>query len=167
MTLFLALVVGLIVLFVYMVTMPGDSYEGALPPLDDVGQEMARRLESHVNALCSYPAGRNYIERKGLAAARDYIVGQFESAGYQVEFQEYQLAGEDYTNIEVTRLGGAYPDEIIVVGAHYDAVIGAPGATITVPVSRRCWNSRIDSRKRNCHARSALSLLSMKSRRIS
>ena len=128
MTLFLALVVGLIVLLVYMVTMPSDSYEGALPPLDDVGQEMARRIESHVNALCSYPAGRNYIEKKGLAAARDYIAGQFESAGYQVEFQEYQLAGEDYANIEVTRFGGAYPDEIIVVGAHYDAVIGAPGA---------------------------------------
>ena len=127
-TFFLVLIVGLIVLFIYMVTMPGDSYEGALPTLDEAGQEVARRLESHVTTLCSHPAGRNYIEKMGLAAARDYIAGQFESSGYQVEFQEYQIAGEDYANIEVTQLGGAYPDEIIVVGAHYDAVIGAPGA---------------------------------------
>lgn len=124
----LALVIGLIVLFIYMIRMPGDSYEGALPPLDEAGQEMARRLERHISVLCSDPAGRNYIEKKGLAAARDYIAGQFKSSGYQVEFHEYQIASDDYTNIEVTRLGSTHADEIIVVGAHYDAVVGAPGA---------------------------------------
>ena len=82
-----------------------------------------------MSALCvATQAGRNHIEKKGLTLARDYIAGQLESLGYQVEFQVYQIAGEDYANIEVTRLGKAYPDEIIVVGAHYDAVIGAPGA---------------------------------------
>ena len=128
MTVYLVLVVGLIVLFIYMVTMPDDSYKDAIPPLDKAGHEVARRLEHHVRALCSHPAGRNYIEKKGLAAARDYIAGQFESSGYQVKFQRYQIAGEDFANIEVTRPGDTYPDEIIVVGAHYDAVIGAPGA---------------------------------------
>jgi Zn-dependent M28 family amino/carboxypeptidase len=128
MTFFLVLVVGLIILFIYMIRMPGDSYKAALPPLDAAGQAVARKLESHVRTLCSHPAGRNYIEKKGLTLARDYIAGQLESSGYQVEFQVYQIAGEDYANIEATRLGEAYPDEIIVIGAHYDAVIGAPGA---------------------------------------
>jgi len=128
MTIYLVVVVGLIILFIYMVRMPGDSYKAALPPLDEADQAVARRLESHVRTLCSHPAGRNYIEKKGLALARDYIAGQFRSSGYQVEFDVYQIAGEDYANIEVMRLGEAYPDEIIVVGAHYDAVVGAPGA---------------------------------------
>lgn len=125
---YLVLVAGLIVLFVYMVRMPGDSYRAALPPLGEAGQAVARRLESHVRALCSHPAGRNYIEKKGLALARDYIAGQLESSGYQVDFQIYQIAGEDYANIEATRLGKTYPGETIVIGAHYDAVVGAPGA---------------------------------------
>lgn len=128
MTVYLVLVIGLIILFTYMIRMPGDSYKAALPPLDEAGLAAAQQLESHVRTLCSYPAGRNYIEKKGLALATDYIAGQFESSGYQVEFQVYQIAGEDYANIEVSRLGKAYPDEIIVVGAHYDAVVGAPGA---------------------------------------
>ena len=118
MTIYLVVVVGLIILFIYMVRMPGDSYKAALPPLDETGQAVARRLESHVRTLCSHPAGRNHIEKKGLTLARDYIAGQLESSGYQVEFQVYQIAGDDYANIEVTRLGKAYPDEIIVVGAH-------------------------------------------------
>jgi Zn-dependent M28 family amino/carboxypeptidase len=125
---YLVLVFGLIALFIYMIRMPGDSYRAALPPLDEAGQALARKLESHVRRLCAHPAGRNYIEKKGMALARDYIAGQLESSGYQVGFQVYQIAGEDYANIEVTRLGKVYPDEIIVVGAHYDAVVGAPGA---------------------------------------
>lgn len=128
MIIYLVLIVGLIILFIYMVRMPGVSYNAALPPLDDADQAVARRLESHVRTLCSHPAGRNYIEKKGLALARDYIAGQFRSSGYQVEFQVYQIAGEDYANIEVIRPGEAYPDEIVIVGAHYDAVVGAPGA---------------------------------------
>ncbi|MDH3386994.1 MAG: M20/M25/M40 family metallo-hydrolase [Gammaproteobacteria bacterium] len=128
MTIYLVVVVGLILLFTYMVRMPGDSYKAELSPLDEAGRALARQLESHVRTLCSHPAGRNYIEKKGLALARDYIAGQLASSGYQVEFQVYRIAGEEYANIEVTRLGEVYPDEIIVVGAHYDAVVGAPGA---------------------------------------
>ena len=128
MTFYIVVVVGLILLFIYMIRMPGDSYKAALAPLDETGQAVARRLESHVRALCSHPAGRNHIEKKGLALARDYIAAQLESSGYQVEFRVYQVAGEDYANIEVTRPGTVYPDDIIIVGAHYDAVIGAPGA---------------------------------------
>lgn len=124
----LVLVVGLIILFIYMIRMPGESYKDALLPLDAAGQAVARKLENHVRTLCSHPTGRNYIEKKGLILARNYIAGQLESSGYQVGFQVYQIDGEDYANIEVTRLGEVYPDEIIIVGAHYDAVVGAPGA---------------------------------------
>ena len=57
MTIYIVLIVGLILLFIYMIRMPGDSYKADLPPLDEAGQALARRLESHVGILCSNPAG--------------------------------------------------------------------------------------------------------------
>lgn len=128
MTFYLILVVGLIAFFTYMIYMPGRSYQGELPALDPDGVQMARRLETHVAALCSNPAGRNYIEKEGLAAARAYIAAQFEASGYSVNHQEYQIAGDTFANLEVTRTGSTRAHEIVIVGAHYDAVIGAPGA---------------------------------------
>jgi Zn-dependent M28 family amino/carboxypeptidase len=128
MSFYLILALVLAVFFTYMIYMPGNSYQGTLPVLDDADHDMARRFESHVSALCSNPAGRNFIEKQGLASARRYIAGQFKSSGYQVEFQEYQLSGDVVANIEVTHGGTTYPDEIIIVGAHYDAVPGAAGA---------------------------------------
>jgi len=128
MTVLLIVVIALVGLLVYMIKMPGESFNGALIPLDENGRELALKFERHVEALCSNPAGRHYLEKKGLAAARDYIAEQFEASGYDVGFQSYEFDGDDYTNIEVTRAGNRLADEIIVVGAHYDAVVGAPGA---------------------------------------
>ncbi len=128
MTVLLIVVIALAGLLVYMIKMPGESFRGTLPPLDERDRELALKLERHVEALCSNPAGRHYLEKKGLAAARDYIAAQFEASGYAVGFQSYEFDGDDYANIEVTRAGNRLADEIIVVGAHYDAVVGAPGA---------------------------------------
>jgi len=128
MTLYLTLILALVVFFTWMIYMPGDSYRGELPVLDEAGHAMARRFEAHVAVLCRHPDGRNFIEKQGLDAARNYIAGQFKSSGYQVRFQEYQISGNVFSNIEVTHPGTTHPDEIIIVGAHYDAVPGAPGA---------------------------------------
>lgn len=131
MSLVLVLILVLILsvlFFTYMFYMPGSSYEGELPALDDADQSMAGRLADHVNILCENPAGRNFIEKQGLESARKYIADRFKSSGFQVEFQEYQLDGNVFANIEVQLQGATRPEEIIVVGAHYDAVIGAPGA---------------------------------------
>ena len=125
---YLILAIGLIAFFTYMIYMPGRSYQEELPALDPAGKDMARRLETHVTALCSHPAGRNYIEKEGLAAARAYIAAQFEASGYSVRHQEYQIGDDRFANLEVSRPGTTRPDETVIVGAHYDAVIGAPGA---------------------------------------
>ncbi|MCH7695903.1 MAG: M20/M25/M40 family metallo-hydrolase [Proteobacteria bacterium] len=111
-----------------MIYMPGKSYEGDLPAIDDADHATAKRLEAHVTELCRNPAGRNFIEKKALDAARKYIAWQFESSGYQVKFHEYQLNGDTVANIEVELTGTLNPKQIIIVGAHYDTVPGAPGA---------------------------------------
>ncbi len=124
----LVLVLVLAVFFIYMIYMPGKSYEGELPAFDDADHAIAKRFEAHVTELCKNPAGRNFIEKKGLDAARKYIAGQFESSGYKVKFNEYQINGDAVANIEVELTGSSHPEKIIIVGAHYDAVPGAPGA---------------------------------------
>ena len=127
-SLYLTLVLVLAVFFIYMIYMPGKSYEGELPAFDDADHAIAKRFEAHVTELCKNPAGRNFIEKKGLDAARKYIAGQFESSGYKVKFNEYQINGDVVANIEVELTGSSHPEKIIIVGAHYDAVPGAPGA---------------------------------------
>ena len=115
-------------LLVYIIYMPGNSFQGELPSLDDSDRITADRLESHVVMLCSNPAGRNYIEKKGLELAKGYITGKLRSYGYQVDFQEYDLSGDIYANIEAESGGTTIPEEIVIVGAHYDSVVGATGA---------------------------------------
>lgn len=128
MMIYLILILIIAVFFTYMIYMPGVSWRGSLPPLNEVDHVTALRLESHVRMLCSNPAGRNFVEKQGLRAAKQYITGQLQSSGYQVAYQDYQLSGETFSNIEVQLTGTGKPDEIIVVGAHYDAVIGSQGA---------------------------------------
>jgi hypothetical protein len=122
------IVVLLVALFTYMIHMPGNSYDSELPALDNSDLETAGRMANHVNVLCKNPAGRNFIEQQGLAAARKYITDRLQASGYPVRFQEYPLSGKVFANIEVQLTGTTHPEQIILAGAHYDAVIGAPGA---------------------------------------
>ena len=128
MMIYLILILTVTAFFTYMIYMPGDSWRETLPPQDDTDRAVVQRLESHVKALCSNPAGRNFVEKQGLTAAKQYITEQFQSSGYQVSFQDYQISGETFSNIEVQLTGTTAPQEIIIVGAHYDAVIGSQGA---------------------------------------
>jgi Zn-dependent M28 family amino/carboxypeptidase len=128
MMIYLILILVIAAFFTYMIYMPGVSWREPLPPLDDSDRAIAQRLESHVKTLCSNPAGRNFVEKQELKAAKQYITEQFQSSGYQVSYQDYQLSGETFSNIEVQLTGTGKPDEIVIVGAHYDAVIGSQGA---------------------------------------
>lgn len=112
----------------YMIYMPGKSWRGDLPALDDRGRELARILESHVVALCRGQEGRNYLRRKNLESARLYITGRLQDAGYDVENQEYEIAGDSFANVVAEQKGTSKAGEIVVIGAHYDSVAGSPGA---------------------------------------
>jgi Zn-dependent M28 family amino/carboxypeptidase len=89
---------------------------------------LPERLRSHVHALAEDIGERNLFLPVALKAAEDYIAGQWRSQGYAVERQTEGLEDIDCANLEVTVPGGKLPEEIIVVGAHYDSVFGSPGA---------------------------------------
>jgi Zn-dependent M28 family amino/carboxypeptidase len=60
--------------------------------------------------------------------AADYIRTTLSGAGYEVRLQLYEVAGKICENVEAEVRGSRRPDDIIVIGAHYDSVQGSPGA---------------------------------------
>lgn len=90
--------------------------------------ECTARLRRHVQALAGDIGERNVWRPAALRAAADYIREEFEAVGYLVAAQSYRVEGQDCDNLEVVIPGAARPQEIILVGAHYDTVEGSPGA---------------------------------------
>ena len=90
--------------------------------------ECAARLRCHVQALAGDIGERHVWRPAALAAAAGYVRREFESLGYSVAAQTYRVNDIDCDNLEVVIPGAARPQEIILVGAHYDTVEGSPGA---------------------------------------
>ena len=110
----------------YMVTVPGASYSGALKPLTPEEKLLADNLRRHVAAVASRE--HNLFQPAELEAAARYIEKTFAGFGYAVSAQRYQTAMGEVRNIEVEISGAARASEIVVIGAHYDSVVGAVGA---------------------------------------
>ncbi|MDH3286561.1 MAG: M20/M25/M40 family metallo-hydrolase [Betaproteobacteria bacterium] len=110
----------------YMVKVPGMSYTGALQPLTAEGKLLADRLSRHVATVASRE--HNFMHPVALEAAARYIETAFEGLGYGVVAQRIPRDGTEVRNIEIEVPGKGRRDEIIVIGAHYDSVSGAPGA---------------------------------------
>jgi hypothetical protein len=112
-----------------MIRMPGRSHQGPLPPADDELRSLAAELRQRVVHLAEEIGERNVLRRPPeLARAADYIQAELEKLGYKVKRQEYDVGPVICCNLEAEILGATLPQEIVVVGAHYDSVIGTPGA---------------------------------------
>ncbi|MFZ5877173.1 MAG: M28 family peptidase [Nitrospirota bacterium] len=111
-----------------MFWMPGASVRGALAPLTPREAALVQSLRRDVDALAGEIGERNFQQYEALLAAADYLDDAFVASGYQVRRQRYEVNGRPYDNLEVERRGASRPDEIVIVGAHYDSVVGAPGA---------------------------------------
>jgi len=110
----------------YMLAMPGRSWSGPLPPPDDDLRRLAERLRGHVQAVGARE--HNVWALAELEAAAAYIERGLAAAGYAVRREEFRSDIAPVRNLVVEIPGTSRPDEILVVGAHYDSVRGAPGA---------------------------------------
>ena len=99
-----------------------------MPPTFQTPAADVERLRTHVRVLAGDIGERNVWRPAALAAAEAYIAEQWRTQGFAVSAQRYATAGVDSANLEVAIAGASQPDEIIVVGAHYDSVQGSPGA---------------------------------------
>jgi len=106
--------------------MPGRSFTGPLPPPTHDDTTLAARLKSDVTYLAGTLGNRDTDHPAPLKAAATFIEQRFRSAGYAVDYQPYAVDGQTVYNV-IAELPGT-SDEIVVVGAHYDSVKGAPGA---------------------------------------
>ena len=115
-------------LWLVSIRMPGRSHSGALPELTAAEVQSSRLLRAHVNMLAGQIGERNYLKRAALDSAADYVRATLASLGYAVVEQVHRTNGQPYRNIEATLGGGSLAKEIVLVGGHYDSVLGSPGA---------------------------------------
>lgn len=85
-------------------------------------------LEALVHSLAVTIGPRSYQDPANLNAAGDVISRRLASFGYDLTEQPYQVEELAVRNIIAERRGADQPDRVIVIGAHYDTVVGSPGA---------------------------------------
>jgi Zn-dependent M28 family amino/carboxypeptidase len=91
-------------------------------------QQLQDRLQAHVEKLAGEIGERNVFRPAQLAAAADYIEQHWQALGYAVQRQAYPSRDVEVANLVMVQPGDTLPDEIVIIGAHYDTVINCPGA---------------------------------------
>lgn len=123
----IALTVAAIIAILWLlgIRMPGKNISNIaeLSPAETILRE---ELRADVQKLAGEIGERNMDRYSQLIAAADYIEKSFSSARLESRRDSYQLRNLPCYNIE-TEIPGSSA-QIIVVGAHYDSVLGAPGA---------------------------------------
>jgi len=117
------LILGLLVAgLLYITEMPDKSYSGPFQPLSEDEIELRDRLKAHIVNLAGRIGERNIWHYAELVASADYIQDTFKELGYRPDNQAYQSEGKTVKNLIAEHVGSTKPEEIVVVGAHYDSV---------------------------------------------
>jgi Peptidase family M28 len=104
-------------------------------PRPEISQEsrveiaaLERRLMQHVRVLGASIGERNLYRPRALRAAADYIRQVWTEQGHAVRQEDFEVAGQPCANLVVEQEGSRQAGAIVLVGAHYDSVLGSPGA---------------------------------------
>lgn len=111
-----------------MLGMPGKTHQGSLPPLTEAEVALRDRLRAHVERLAAEIGERNFWQYEALTEAALYLETELERAGLPVDRQDFQIEGKTLSNLEAEKPGTLRPNEVVVIGGHYDSVLGCPGA---------------------------------------
>ena len=88
----------------------------------------ADRISEDIDVLAGTIGERNMWRLAALQRGAAYITERLESAGFTLAVQEYPVEGEQVQNIEAALAGLTETAPSVIIGAHYDTVIGCPGA---------------------------------------
>jgi Zn-dependent M28 family amino/carboxypeptidase len=111
-----------------MIKMPGKTHIGPLPAMTVAQASMRDELVCEVEKLSSEIGERNIWRYQNLTAAADFIETSLGNAGYKINRQNFRVQSKICCNIEVEVIGGNHPEQIVIIGTHYDSVFGSPGA---------------------------------------
>ena len=106
--------------------MPGKSFKGSIGSLDDNEQTIEQQLRNHVQFLASSIGQRN--SDLSLEQALGYIKKTMKANGYESIEQPFEIGPQKFKNLECTLKGSNDSNEVLIVGAHYDSVVGSTGA---------------------------------------
>ncbi len=112
----------------WMISMPGESHAGPLPPLTAEEGALAASLRRDVEELAGSIGNRNHKAHSRLMAAADFMERRLRESGHEVRRQTFELEGLPFHNLEVEISGTGRSREIVVVGAHYDSAPACPAA---------------------------------------
>src|SRR5947208_1732771 len=115
----------LVLLWWFGMRMPGKNVSAA-GPLSPDEVVLREELRANVQKLAGEIGERNMWHYAQLNAAADFIEDSFSRTGLRTRRESYQMRGQSCHNIE-TEIPGVRP-EILLIGAHYDSVLGSPGA---------------------------------------
>ena len=103
-----------------------DSASTNLMTIDK--NQIEANLRLHVDRLAGLIGARTLRRPKTIQATIGYIEGQWTEMGYQNTRETYDALGDEATNLIVEQTGSKRPEEIVLLGAHYDTVSTTPGA---------------------------------------
>lgn len=118
------------------------TYGGIIEPLTSEQKQLESQLRAHIKMLSSDIGARSLTKSPGgLERAAIYIEENFSAAGFKPSRQTFSVSGyfndglwgathatQSTANIIAEIPGTTKASEIIVIGAHYDAVQDCPGA---------------------------------------
>lgn len=91
--------------------------------------DLAAALRRDVATLATEIGPRHVPGREAaLTRARGWLEGGLVAAGWDVHLETFDAAGHAVANVVAERPGTVGAGGVVVVGAHYDAVPGTPGA---------------------------------------
>lgn len=124
---------GLLAVLAFVVCMLGIVVSGPVvlrPPGVEMGDVdvSAERLRRTVARLCGEFAPRDFEHPENLDRAANWIESRFTEAGLAVEMQNYETPQGQFRNVVASRQGLDPEAGALIIGAHYDAYGGFPGA---------------------------------------
>lgn len=99
-----------------------------IPPSTPAELQLRDRLRKHVDIFAGLIGPRHLGKPDSLHAATAYIEKQFTEMALAPQRETYTVNTVEVANIVAQITGHSSPDEIVIVGAHYDTVPQTPGA---------------------------------------
>ncbi len=118
-----------------------------IQPKDSV---LPERLKKHVVKLSDEIGDRSVFNYDNLQKAAGYLEKEFLLYGYSLEFQKYTVNNRETRNIIARKTGIKFPNEVIIIGAHYDSCFNpgaddnASGIAGLLEVARMAANQDVD-----------------------
>jgi Zn-dependent M28 family amino/carboxypeptidase len=102
--------------------------QGLIQPTSLAAERAKERLNAVVHHLAAEIGPRNINHYPSLGRAAAYIEAELGHIGYAPFRQSFEAKGKEFSNIVGEKRGAETPDDIFIVGAHYDTHKSSPGA---------------------------------------